>query len=104
MIMCASETNTAAKPSLEYSQFLSCGFSSIPSSKIKHYVCNGFVILELVEHILLKKFSYNLVRRAARFVLLHFGSSIAFSFKDRLNSTASLVSKIVVNVAYIGLL
>ena len=89
MIMRASKINTAAEPSLEYSQLLSCGGLSIPSSEIKHYVCNGIAILELVEHILLIKFSYIPVRRAARFVLFHFGSSIAFSCPDHLDSTAS---------------
>ena len=82
MIMRASEINIAAEPSLEYSQLLSRGGLSIPSTEIKHYVCNGFAILELVEHILLNKFSYIPVRKAARFVLLYFHSSIAFSCPD----------------------
>ena len=49
----ASEINTAAEPSLECSQLLFRGGLSIPSRDIKHYVCNGFAVLELFEHILL---------------------------------------------------
>ena len=100
IIMCASKINTAAKPSLEFLQLLSHGGLLITSSEIKHYICNCFAILKLVEHILLYKFSYIPVRRAAHFVLLHFGSSIAFSCLDHLDSTASLVSKIIVNVYF----
>ena len=65
MIMLASETSIAAKPSLKYSQCLYHGSFSISSSEIiKHYISNGFAILELVEHILLNKFSYISIRAA----------------------------------------
>ena len=95
-----NEINTAAGPSSQYSQLLSRGGLSIPSSKIKHYVCNGFVILELVEHILLNKCFYISERKETRLVLLHFGSTIVFSCPDYLDSTASLESEILVNVYF----
>ena len=56
MILRGSETDTAVGPSSHYSQFLSrCGLS-MPSYEIKHYVCNSFAIVDLVEDTLLHVF------------------------------------------------
>ena len=69
-------------------------------NEIKQYVCNGFAILDLVEDTLLNKFSHIPVRSAMRFVLLHFGSNIAFACQDHVECTTNLVSKIIVNVFF----
>ena len=100
MMMRASETNTSTEASSQYSLLMSRGGLTIPPNEIKHYVCNGFAILELVEDTLLSKFSNIPVRSAARYVLLHFGSNIVFACQEHLDFTANMVSKIIVNVYF----
>ena len=56
MILRGSETDIAVGLSSHYSQFLSrCGLS-MPSNEIKHFVCNSFAIVDLVEDTLLHVF------------------------------------------------
>ena len=100
MMMRASEVNTAAEPSSQYLQLMSRGGLTMPPNAMKHYVCNAFAILELVEDTLLSKFSDIPVRSAARHVLLHFGPNIVFACQEHLDFAANMVSKIIVNVYF----
>ena len=56
MIMQASETDSAAEPSSHYLQLLFRGGLSMPSNEIKHYVCNSFAIIGLVEDTMRQSF------------------------------------------------